>query len=65
MDKDDAQHLEEYTTYLKALKIRVSTLEALIRGIVEKESELVNETPKEFFKADYNFDKSRNRVEND
>jgi len=37
VDKDDEQHLAEYTTYLKALKIRVETLENLIRGLEIKE----------------------------
>jgi len=63
MDKDDTQHLEEYRAYLKALKIRVSTMENLIRPLAAQEK-VEGEEPK-VAQIDYNFDESRNTVEND
>jgi len=47
MDKDDTQHLEEYRAYLKALKIRVSTMENLIRPL-EAQEQIEGEVPLEF-----------------
>ncbi len=54
MDKEDEQHLSEYREYLKALKIRVDTLEALIRGLEAKkkvEGELPIDIGKEYYKG--------------
>ena len=54
MDKDDEQHLSEYRTYLKALVIRVDTLEALIRGLEAKEKaepKLPIDTGLEYYKG--------------
>jgi len=62
MDKDDTQHLEEYRAYLKALKIRVSTMENLIRPLAAQEK-VEGEVPANV--KDYDFDSSRDRVEND
>jgi len=64
MDKDDIQHLEEYRAYLKALKIRVSTMENLIRPLAAQER-VEGEVPTCTAPKDYDFDTSRNRVEND
>ena len=48
LDKEDAQHLEEYRHYLKALRIRVETMENLIRPLAAQEKvegELPEEIP--------------------
>ena len=51
MDKDDTQHLEEYRAYLKALKIRVSTMENLIRPL-EAQEQIEGEVPLEFIEPE-------------
>jgi len=51
MDKGDTQHLEEYRAYLKALKIRVSTMENLIRPLAAQEK-VEGEVPIDLEEAD-------------
>jgi len=46
MDKEDAQHLSEYREYLKALRIRVETMENLIRPL-EAQEKVEGELPEE------------------
>jgi len=51
MDKDDKQHLDEYRHYLKALRIRVSTMENLIRPL-EAQEQIEEEVPLEFIEPE-------------
>jgi len=64
MDKDDTQHLEEYRAYLKALKIRVSTMENLIRPLAAQEK-VEGEVPFKFVEPEKHHIPTDKEVMND